>query len=111
MFIYTHSRWGHCGGTGNFANEEFQPNNNGGTPVLPQVWCVGDHGSRTSGADGYEDYFDEQLNLMNQYGGFLGYNAYESGTVGFNWAIGDQNVCYLGTTVFYTESGSQTLPV
>lgn len=106
MYVYTISqfRWGHC--EGNFGNSEFQPNyNNGGTLVMPDSWCVGDRGGIATGTN-YEDYFDNRLQLMNQYGGRLAANGYESSTVGFNWAVGEQNVCYLGTDIFYQESGA-----
>jgi hypothetical protein len=106
------SRWGYCDGNKNSDgfSYEFQPANNGGTKVMPESWCVGDEGTGSTGTT-YEDYFDNHMNLMNEYGGFIGYTANDSGTVGFNWKVGDRNVCYVGTTFFYTESGSLTLPI
>lgn len=77
--------------------------------MLPEVWCVGDAAGGATGI-AYEDYFDNRLQLMNMYGGRFAANGYESSTVGFNWQVGDQNVCYLGTDIFYQKSGSAKLP-
>lgn len=52
---------------------------------------------------------DSAFNLMNTYGGRIGSNT--PTLTGFNWNTGDQNVCYLSTTAFYTESGSRALPI
>lgn len=73
------------------------------------MWCVGDVGGASTGI-AMEDFFDDRLQLMNKYGGRLAANGYESSVVGLNWQVGDQNVCYLGTDIFYQKSGSAKLP-
>lgn len=113
-YVISQSRWGHCEGTSSSSgsNSDFQPNHNintGGTKVLPEAWCVWDTGGDSTGT-AFEDHFDYRLQLMNMYGGRFAASGYESSVVGVNWQVGDQNVCYLGTDIFYRASGSTTLP-
>ena len=105
------SRWGNCEGTGGGAgiSDRFYPNNPNDGIVLPELWCVGDCAGGSTGSS-YDDSFDYRLQLMNEYGGRFAANGYKSSIAGFNWQVGDQNVCYLATDIFYQESGSANLP-
>jgi hypothetical protein len=94
-----HNRWGQC--FGNNVGQYFPQISD----VLPDKWCVGDYdaGSTNSWKG---DYQDLRMQLMNSYGGRFGVAGQQGAFYGFNLNDGEQNVCYVTNSLFYTASGT-----